>query len=307
MTIPSVLIGPSSFAEIDQSPLEKLFSAGYHIVGNPYKRKLTREELKDLLSEDVYGIIAGLELLDREVLQGTKLKVISRVGSGLSNVDLKACKDLGIKVCSTPNGPTEAVAELALGALLALLRMIPQMNGALHDGKWEKRIGTQLQGKTVMIVGYGRIGRRVAQLLRPFGVRLIVVDPFVEIHSLTDEKLLTLWEALPFADIITFHNSGEDCLIGEEEIACMKFGVFLLNVARGGIVSEVALVQGVKSGKIAGAWLDTFVQEPYRGELETLPQVILTPHVGSYTRECRIDMETEAVENFLQAMRGHGV
>lgn len=306
MTTPSVLIGPSSFAEIDRSPLEKLTGAGYRIIDNPHKRKLTKGELKELLHSDVCGIIAGLEPLDREVLASTKLKVISRVGSGLSNVDLMACRDLGIKVCSTPNGPTEAVAELTLGALLSLLRMIPQMSSALHQGKWEKKTGTQLQGKTVLVLGYGRIGRRVAQLLRPFEVKLIVVDPKVKADSLTDERLLSLQAALPLADIITLHNSGEECLIGEAEIAQMKPGIFLLNVARGGVISESALAVGIKTGKVAGAWLDTFIQEPYRGELESLPQIILTPHVGSYTTECRLGMESEAVDNFLRAMKSHG-
>ena len=262
-------------------------------------------ELKELLNDDVCGIIAGLEPLNREVLQGTKLKVISRVGSGLSNVDLESCKELGIKVCSTPNGPTEAVAELTIGALLGMLRMIPQMSSSLHQGKWEKRIGTQLKGKTVAVVGYGRIGRRVAQLLRPFEVKLIVVDPKVEASSLTNERLLLLQDALPLADIITLHTSGEACLIGEVEISRMKPGIFLLNVARGGVISETALAEGVRNGKVAGACLDTFAQEPYRGVLEDLSQIILTPHIGSYTTECRIGMENEAVENFLQAMGSH--
>lgn len=306
MTTLSVLIGPSSFSEIDKSPLDKLSNAGYRIINNPYKRKLARAEVKELLSSDVCGIIAGLEPLDREVIQGTRLKVISRVGSGLSNVDLEFCKEQGITVCSTPNGPTEAVAELTLGALLGMLRMIPQMNSELHQGKWEKRIGTQLQGKTVAVVGYGRIGRRVAELLRPFGVRLIAVDPKTDVSSLTDERFLPLQEALPLADVVTLHSSGEACLLGEKEIALMKQGVFILNVARGGVVSEDALADGVRGGKIAGAWLDTFVKEPYRGVFENLPQVILTPHVGSYTTECRVSMEKEAVENFLKAMHVNG-
>ncbi|QQR81399.1 MAG: hydroxyacid dehydrogenase [Deltaproteobacteria bacterium] len=306
MTLPKVLIGPSSFAEIDRSPLEKLINAGFEIVENPYKRKLTKLELKTLLSEDVCGIIAGLEPLDCEVLKASKLKVISRVGSGLSNVDIDSCNELGIKVCSTPNGPTQAVAELTIGALLSMLRMIPQMNSALHQGKWEKKIGTHLQGKTVLIVGYGRIGRRVAQLLRPFDVKLLIVDLYVKPESLNGERLLSLPEALPLADIITLHNSGESCLIGLPEISLMKAGVFILNVARGGVISEEALVQGIQSGKVIGAWLDTFVQEPYRGILENFSQVILTPHIGSYTSECRINMEAEAVENFLHAIRTHG-
>jgi len=182
----SILIGPSSFAELDQSPLQKLSDAGYNIIDNPYKRRLTKLELKELLKDDVCGIIAGLEPFDRDVLKSAKLKVISRVGSGLSNVDLESCEELGIKVCSTPNGPTEAVAELTLGGLLGMLRMIPQMNASLHEGKWEKQIGTQLKGKTVLIVGYGRIGRRVAELLRPFAVKLLIVDPNIEAASLKD-------------------------------------------------------------------------------------------------------------------------
>ncbi len=306
MVAQRILIGPSSFAEIDKGPLKKLTGAGFQVIDNPYKRKLTREELKELLRDDVCGIVAGLEPLDRDVLQGRKLKVISRVGSGLSNVDLDACRELGIKVCSTPNGPTEAVAELTMGSLLAMLRMIPQMSEALHGGRWEKRIGTQLQGKTVVIVGYGRIGRRVGELLRPFGVQLVVVDPKIDASSLADEQLMTLQGALPIADIVTLHNSGEACLIGEEEISRMKTGVFLLNVARGGVISEAALADGIKKGSVAGAWLDTFAKEPYRGVLEGLPQVILTPHVGSYTTECRIGMENEAVSNLLSALNING-
>lgn len=306
MTMPSVLIGPSSFAESDRSPLEKLSAAGFGIIDNPYKRKLTKAELKELIRDNVCGIIAGLEPLDREVLEHTNIKVISRVGSGLSNVDLESCKELGITVCSTPNGPTEAVAELTLGAMLGMLRMIPQMSSELHQGKWKKRIGTQLKGKTVAIVGYGRIGQRVAGLLRPFEVSLIVVDPQVKTSFLTDEQLLSLHDALSFADIITLHNSGEACLIGEKEIDLMKPGVFLLNVARGGVISESALAEGIKTGKVAGAWLDTFREEPYRGVLEGLPQVILTPHVGSYTTECRVGMENEAVANLLNAFNPNG-
>lgn len=306
MNARSILIGPSSFAQIDKEPLERLKGAGFEVIDNPYKRRLAREELKELLTDGVCGIIAGLEPLDRDVLEGTKLKVISRVGAGLSNVDLEACRELGIEVCSTPNGPTEAVAELTVGALLSMLRMIPQMSGALHGGKWDKRIGSQLSGKTVVIVGYGRIGRRVGEMLKPFAVEIIVVDPKVEASSLADERLMSLEEALPLADIVTMHNSGEACLIGKDEIARMKAGVFLLNVARGGVISESALVEGINSGKVAGAWLDTFSKEPYSGALQGMPQVVLTPHVGSYSRECRIGMENEAVSNLLESLNTKG-
>lgn len=294
-----ILIGPSSFAETDKAPLERLLSAGYEVIDNPYKRKLSKNELLILLTSDVTGLIAGLEPLDRDVLRHSKLKVVSRVGSGLSNVDLPAADELGIKVCSTPNGPTAAVAELTIGAMLGLLRMIPVMDQALHNGKWSKKIGVQLEGKSVAIIGFGRTGRRVSELLKPFNVRLLVVDP----SPVTGVVTVSLKEALTEADIVTLHSSGEDCIIGENEISIMKPGVFILNVARGGLISEDALVKFLESGKVAGAWLDTFKEEPYSGPLCRFPNVVLTPHVGSYTLECRKQMETEAVDNLLNVLQ----
>lgn len=297
-----VLIGPSSFAALDKTPLERLISEGYGIIDNPFKRKLTRKELLDLLSPEVIGLIAGLEPLDSDVLQKSNLKVISRVGSGLSNIDLNAAKDLGIKVCYTPFGPTTAVAELTIGALLNLLRMISQMDRDLHQGKWNKRIGLQLEGKTVAIIGFGKIGKKVAKLLSPFGVDIIAVDPFCE-GSAEDYTLLTLDEALPKADIITIHSSGDECLLGDREFSLMKEGVYLLNAARGSLISESSLKRALDDGKIRGAWLDTFENEPYEGPLKEYYQVILTPHVGSYTAECRKQMETEAVDNLINGFK----
>ncbi|MFZ4801194.1 MAG: phosphoglycerate dehydrogenase [Chlorobium sp.] len=297
-----ILLGPSSFAETDKSPVIRLQNAGYEIIDNPFRRKLTKAELFELLTPDVVGIIAGLEPLDREVLEFSSLKTISRVGSGMSNVDQPAARELGIAVCSTPNGPVEAVAELTIGALLSLMRKIAQMDRALHSGKWEKRIGGQLEGKTVAIVGYGRIGRRVAALLAPFRVRLLVVDPFLDQSTLHDIELVSLDEALPLADIVTLHNSGEACLLGEREFGLLKKGAVLLNVARGGLVDEEALMAALDAGTLGGVWLDTFGSEPYSGALCGRDNVLLTPHVGSYTLECRQQMEMEAVDNLLGAL-----
>lgn len=299
-----ILLGPSSFAEIDKTPLNRLLAAGYEVVGNPYKRKLTKNELFELLTNDVIGLIAGLEPLDREVLGRSGLKVVSRVGSGIANVDLKAAADFGIAVRSTPDGPTSAVAELTLGALLGLLRMIPFMDQALHREQWSKRIGTRLEGKTVTIVGFGRIGRRVAELLAPFKVKLLVVDPYLSTEVTGNFVRKSLEEGVSQADIITLHCNGEKCLIGEREFNLMKKGVFLLNSARGGLIAEEALVKALEAGKVAGAWLDTFKDEPYSGPLCQVPNVVLTPHVGSYTMECRKQMETEAVDNLLDVLQG---
>ena len=297
-----VLLGPSTFAALDHAPLERLVETGCMVIENPYKRKLTKSELLVLLSDNVTGLIAGLEPIDREVLKKTNLKVISRCGSGMSNVDIEAAKELGIKVFSTPYGPTSAVAELTLGALLSLLRMIPLMDRDFHEGKWNKKIGTQLEGKTIVIIGFGRIGRRLAELLAPFKTRILVVDPFLQ-DSKEQFPLLTLKEALPQADIITLHSSGTDQIIGPREFALMKQGVFLLNAARGELINEGSILNALDSGQVAGAWLDTFEREPYEGLLSHYEQVILTPHIGSYTYEGRLQMEMDAAENLIQGFQ----
>ncbi len=294
-----VLISTSTFGVSDDTPLKRLAQAGLEANINPYKRKLSKEELLNLLPE-VTGLIAGLETLDEEVMSRSDLKVISRCGSGLSNIDMRAAERLGIKVCSTPRAPTQAVAELTIACLLNLLRGVSTMDQDLHQGRWNKQTGLQLEGKTILIVGWGRIGRRVAELLRPFHVRIIVVDPFVQ--NITKQfEFLTLAQGLPLADVITLHCSGEDCFFSAGEFALMKKGAFLLNAARGGLIDEKALIKAIDERLVAGAWLDTFEQEPYVGELMRYHQVLLTPHVGSYTEECRRQMELEAVENLIFA------
>ena len=296
-----ILIGPSTFAELDPRPRIALEKAGFEVVDNPFGRKLVESELMHLLA-GVSGIIAGLELLNKEILRASELRVISRCGSGMSNVDLDAAKELGISVFSTPNGPTSAVAEVTLGALLSLVRMIPLMNRDLHEGKWAKRIGTQVEGKTVVIVGYGRIGRRFAELLAPFRARVLVVDPAVEQNEI-EFSILPLEQALAQCEIISLHASGEKTIIGGRELNLVKPGTFLLNAARGNLVDEDALVEALEKGRIQGAWIDTFREEPYSGPLTKFEQVILTPHIGSYSIECRRSMEMESVQNLINGFK----
>jgi len=298
----TILIGPTSFAESDPAPLQRIAAAGFRVTDNPYRRKMTKGEIRALLTEDVVGILAGLEPLDRDVLATSSLKVISRVGAGLSNVDLEAARELGIAVFNTPDGPTSAVAELTLGALLCLLRRIPQSDRALHDRKWVRQMGSQLEGKTVAIIGFGRIGRRIAELLAPFRPNLMVVDPFIEKPDVPGGSLVAFEDALPQADIITIHCSGEACLFDDAAFARMKRGALILNAARGGVVSESAILKALDHGIVAGAWLDTFETEPYEGALCSYGNVLLTPHIGSYTAECRQCMENEAVNNLLTAL-----
>jgi len=294
-----VLVAPSSFCDVDRLPISRLEGEGWEVIRNPYGRKLTKAELVALLP-DVTGIIAGLEPLTRDVLEKSQLRVISRCGAGLSNVDLDAAQSMGIKVRSTPDAPTVAVAELTVGVLIALLRKVAPMDRDMHVGRWNKQIGVQLAGKTVVIVGIGRIGRKVAGLLRPFDVKLCAVDPALA-GTVEGIPILPLDQAIRQADVICLHAGGEEEILGAKEFARMKRGVFLLNAGRGGLVDESALCAAMQSGTVAGAWIDTFSREPYQGPLASLDQALLTPHIGSLTVECRRRMELESVDNLLDA------
>lgn len=294
-----VLIGPSRFGSLDKTPWETLKNAGFDVTNNPFGRKIKKEELIGLL-KGVTGIIAGLETLDREVLENSELAVISRCGVGMDNVDIEYAKKAGIKVYSTPDGPTDAVAELTIGAMLSMLRMIPKMNSGMRNLAWPKTIGTQLSGKCVLVIGLGRIGRKVAEILKAFRANVIAVDPNVPSDKGRGIKMLSLKEALPIADIITIHSNSKEEVLGEKEFRMMKKGAYLLNSSRGSAINEDALGRVIEDGALAGAWLDTFKEEPYEGSLIKYENIILTPHVGSYTKECRLAMEMESVHNLIK-------
>lgn len=301
-----IAITTTSFGKYDRSSLDRLNRKQIECILNPYGRKLTKEEVIDL-AKGVDGIIAGTEPLNAWVLNNLPdLRVISRCGAGIDNVDLEVAERLGIKVFNTPYGPTLAVAEVAVGLILGLLRRIPQMDRELRIGTWKKRMGNLLQGKRIGIIGFGRIGQKVAELLLPYGVEIGHYD-ICEISSdlpCTPQEFEFL---LGWADIITLHLSTSketEPIIGKREIQRMKKGAWLVNVARGGIVDEEALHGALKQGHLAGAALDVFHKEPYDGPLSTLENVILTPHIGSYALEVRAAMESQAVENLIQGLSG---
>lgn len=299
-----VAIGPSSFAEADPEPLRMLESADVEVVPNPFGRRLTEDEIRQHL-QGVHGLIAGLEPLHAGVLSSASdLRALARVGIGMENVDIAAAKQIGIAVSNTPEAPTEAVAELTITALLSLVREILPMNVALHDGQWTKRISGSLAGATLLIVGFGRIGRRVADLAQCFGARILVVDPALDGTRLSDRMTaVSLESGLAEADIISLHASGKQCILDSSAFARMKPGVVLLNAARGALVDEEMLIQALRGGVVQSAWFDTFSEEPYHGPLCAFPQVLLTPHVGTYTVRCRREMEIQAVQNILRDLK----
>jgi D-3-phosphoglycerate dehydrogenase / 2-oxoglutarate reductase len=295
-----VALSVSSFGAAGPEPLDELRSAGVEILENPHGRKLSEDEVVELVRE-ADGVIAGTEPLTEAVFeQCTRLRVISRVGVGMDNVDLAAAERRGIAVCNTPDAVTDAAAELALGGMLAALRHLSEMDAELRAGRWTRKMGSLLRGKTVGIVGLGRVGHRVAALLAPFEPRLLGHD-VVQVDGFAGEQV-SLDELLSQSDVVTLHVSGGGTLIGPGELAAMKPGAVLVNAARGGLVDEAALHEALSEGRLGGAYLDVFAKEPYEGPLTELPNVLLTPHAGSYAREARALMEQEAVRNLLEKL-----
>lgn len=302
-----VLVSPTAFGQCGNQPLDLLDEAGIEAIMNPYHRRLSAQEVVELASS-CEGIIAGVEPLNAYVLERLpQLRCISRVGVGLQNVDLQAAAARGVVVRNTPEGPTAAVAEFTIGLAFALLRRIPLADRNIRQGIWKKEMGSTLEGKQIGIIGLGRIGRLVAEKFLNLGCEVCAIDPAPDASWLKEHPIpiLSLEDLLRESDIISLHlahEPGDQPVIGEAEIGLMKDSAFLLNLARGGAVDERALYQALSIGRIAGAALDVFVDEPYHGRLAELDQVVLTPHLGSYAREGRLRMEVQAVRNLIEVL-----
>lgn len=299
-----ILISTSSFNLDNFSELSVIRSSGIKVKLNPFKTRLTEDQVIELLGAESVGLIAGLESLNSRVLRSaTALKVIARVGTGLDSVDLGEAAKLGIKVLNTPDAPTSAVAELTLGHILGLLRNIAKSDRQIRDNKWQGQMGTLLETKTVGVVGFGRIGQRVAKLVASFGAKVIVSDPYTDT---TEYENCALDELCQRVDVLTLHLPYVEKthnLIGSRQFQLMKKGSFVINVSRGGLIDEIALLQALESEHIAGAALDCFEQEPYFGPLSKLECVQMTAHMGTYARETRDQMEREASLLLVKALR----
>lgn len=304
------VISTSSFDTDNNAAIQRLIQAGVQPVTNPYGRRLTEDEAESLLQDDVIGMIAGVEPLTARVIQSAAhLKVISRCGTGMDSVDLDAAKNKGIIVLNTPEAPAQAVAELTLGLILAGLRQIPQTDQKIRSGEWPRTQGGLLAAQTVGLIGLGHIGKRVAKLCRAFEANVIAYDPFIN-QPPEDVTLVSLDKLLETADIISLHtpySSELHHLINAQAFERIKPGALLINAARGGLVDEHALKAALDSGKLGGAALDAFEQEPYQGSLLECSNLILSSHVGSLAREARQRMELEAAENLLNGLIKAGI
>jgi D-3-phosphoglycerate dehydrogenase len=304
-----VLITAAPFGEIDRTAIDRLEAAGCDVARNPFGRRLTEAELAELIPE-VDVLVAGTEPITTGVLAAARrLQFISRVGIGLDNLDLPAARARGIPVAYTPDAPAPAVAELTIGLMLCLLRGIHHANAIAHAGGWKRILGVRLATCMIGVIGVGRTGRRVVDLAAAFGARVLANDlirtdlpPSV---TWTDKD--TIYRE---ADVVTLHvplTTETRHLLAERELALMKPGAFLVNTARGELVDEAALARALRSGRLAGAALDVFEVEPYRGDLATIDRCLITCHMGSMSSDCRLRMEAAAVDNVLQFLRGEPV
>lgn len=302
----TILITTSTFGSYDTRAIYQLRDAGFKIVRNPFKRKLTENEVRELVvKNNPVGIIAGVEPLTKNVMEAAHdIKVISRCGIGMDAVDLKAAEEKGIVVRNTPDAPTIPVAELTLGMILGLLRRITIADRGVKNGKWQRPMGNLLHKKTVGIIGCGRIGTYLGTLLTAFECNLLGYD--IKAVYNTNFNMVSKKQLLNESDIVSLHlpyTADSHYFIDIDEICEMKNSAIIVNAARGGLVNEKVLYDSLVKGDISGAALDCFESEPYNGRLIELDNVLLTSHIGSYAIEGRNNMEQQAVENLLDALQ----
>ena len=305
-----VLITTVPFGDKNRIPLEMLEAAGIEYLINPLGRKLNEKELA-LMVSDFDVIIAGTEKITDDVMEnGKNLKLISRVGIGLDSLDLLAAKRRGVKVSYTPDAPSPAIAEFTVGLMLTMLHSVHVSNSQMHVGHWNRYFGRRIPDVTIGVIGLGRIGKRVLNLLRSFGTPKLLlndISPNLEIDREFKVEWVTKEEIYKQADVITFHlplTKESNNMVRKEHLKMMKPDAILINTARGGIINEDDLYDVMNEGHLSGASIDVFVQEPYSGRLREIDRCILTAHMGSSSVDCRTRMEREATEEAVRFLTG---
>jgi phosphoglycerate dehydrogenase-like enzyme len=312
--MPTIALTPIALCREDNEVTHTLRERGYELKLHPKSTLPTREEQRALLS-DAVGIIASSEPITREVMQeAPNLRFISRYGVGYDNIDCDAATDLGILVTYVPDAMTEAVADLTMALLLAVARRLPELDGLMKAGEWKRLMAADVTGRTLGLVGTGRIGIATARRARGFGMRLLGYDPYP--NPLFLEELggsyVSLDELLESSDFVSLHLPATvetHALIGGDQLLRMKRSAFLINCARGSVVDEQALVEALNEGEIAGAATDVFSVEPPLADsagaaLARHPKVVATPHVASMTPLTVAKMGRVALANLLDALDG---
>jgi D-3-phosphoglycerate dehydrogenase len=273
-------------------------------------------DLASIIGEFDAIIVRSGTTLDAALIElGERLKVIGRAGVGVDNVDVDAATRRGIVVANAAESTVDSAAEHAIALLLALARNVPQAHAALTAGVWDRQrfTGIELAGKTLGVLGLGRIGRQVAHRALGLGMRVVAYDPFVSadrFRELGVDPASSLDDVYAVADVVTLHlplNAETEGLLDRAAFERMKDGVRIVNAARGGLVDEEALVDAIRSGRVAGAALDVFRDEPYAGPLLELPQVVVTPHLAGSTTEAQDRAGVVIAEQVVAALDGQVV
>lgn len=298
---------------------EKVSSSAVNLLREPGWNIITPEQLNGSLPAKLETadalIVRSAVQVDAALLEhAPKLRVIGRAGVGVDNVDLEAATRKGIAVMNTPGGNAVAVAEQTIGMMLAMARFLCRADAGMHAGKWEKKSlqGTELRGKTLGIVGLGKIGMEVARRAKAFSMEVVGHDPYVSPALAKEQgvKLASLDELYAAADYITLHvglTPQTTGMINADSLKKMKKGVRIVNCARGELIQEEALVEALKSGQVAGASLDVFVKEPLKDSpLQSMDNVILTPHIGGSTHEAQEAVGIQIVNQVKEYLK-HGV
>jgi D-3-phosphoglycerate dehydrogenase / 2-oxoglutarate reductase len=305
---PRVVATARAFCASDGPHQAIIRDAGMELVLAAGAAPLAAAELASL-AVDADALLLGLDDCDATVFAAApRLRVVSRFGSGVDTVDLDAAARHGVTVTNTPGANTVAVAELTLGLLLALARDLPAAVATARSGEWRRKSGWELAGKTLGLVGLGRIGRAVAVRAAAFGMRVIAHDPYAaDVPGVARVALDELWAD---ADVVSLHlglDTGTRHIIDATVLARLKPGAVLINASRGGLVDEAALADALRSGRLAGAAVDAFDREPPVGSpLLDLPNFIPTPHLGAATREAARRMGEAAARNVVAVLTGVG-
>ena len=292
-----VFIATSSFSELTTSVKAIAKKKNFLFKKNPLKKKLTSDQLVKYAKDCDY-IIAGTEIYNQKTLDKlTKLKYIFRLGSGIDNLDIDYLKKKKIKFKKSIVTPEIAVAELIVGYIFSIYRHIVEHNNDLKNKIWKKRMGSILNGKTLGIIGYGKVGKYLYKLLKDFGVKILVNDKKkINIENTNINKLIKK------SDIISLNTNlySKEKLLDKKKLKLCKKNCIIINTSRPEVIDYDYLYLMLKTKKILGAGLDVFMKEPYLGKLTNLDNVILTPHIGSYSKEIRSKMEKEALKNILK-------
>ncbi|MEK7414750.1 MAG: phosphoglycerate dehydrogenase [Planctomycetota bacterium] len=296
-----------------QDPLRLLESAGFEVRLSPHRRKHTPAETAALIA-DADVLLAGTEPLPADALRAglPRLKHVARVGVGLDGLDVSFCQANGIAVTYTPDAPARSVVEEVFGLLFSLSRRLVESHEGLRTGLWQRHTGVLWQGKTFGILGCGRIGKQVAVLARAFGMEVIVHDivedaAWAATHGV---RYVSLDALLRSALAITVHlpyTRRTENILSRYKLALMRRDAYLLNTSRGEVLDELALYEALRDGRLAGAALDVYHHEPYKGPLTTLKNVFLTCHQGSCSHDGRYQMEMQSAENAVAFLRGEAI